>query len=180
MTRRLRAGLTLLELVVALALFAMVALVITKVFLNVSDVQRKIYLDQNIEGDLRYAINVLADEAKKASLHGTECDSYCSGCLNKYFCTATGPGMPPFTKVCLNEGGSCVQYYLSGGQLVVQRASATYTITSTDVVIDKLEFKTDLVDATEKGNTLEVFARAKNKEADGNPMLFQTAITNNP
>ncbi len=176
-TYRTKTGLTLIELLVALALFAVVTLIVTKVFMNVTDVQRRIYQDQNLEGDLRYAVNVLSDEAQRAKIHSTECDSYCTACSGKFFCL----GISTSSVVCLAaQDNSCVQYYQSNGQLIVQRGAQTYAITSSDVTLESLVFKHDLLDAAQNGNSLEIFARVKNKDAGGGSLVYQTALTKNP
>lgn len=172
-------GLTLLELVVALALFAILILAITRVFLNVSDVQQRVYQDQNIESDLRYGIGVLVDEAKKGKPHSSDvCQgTTLTGCTGKYFCMLGGSSDKVFLR---DKSDNCVQYYLSNGQLMVQRGAQIYTLTSSDIVLDILQFDVNLVDAPQSGNSLMVFAKARTREVGGPNILYQTAVTNNP
>jgi prepilin-type N-terminal cleavage/methylation domain-containing protein len=177
----LRRGLTLLELITAVALFAVITLAVTKVFLSVSDVQRKIYQDQNLEGDLRYAMNVLFEEAKEAKMFSTDrCGATgCVGCNNKYFCTPAGDN----TTLCMqNQHGDCISYFLENGQLVVQRDTQKYTLTSNEVTMESLKFNTAILEAfqSQNGRTVEIFAKIKNKESDGASLLYQTAITKTP
>lgn len=130
-------GLTLMELVVSISLFAILILVATKTFTKITDIQNRTKDEQNIEGDLRYATGVFMDEARNALLHESP-DSTCggAGCTGVYFCTDAGGD----TLYLRDKNNICVTYSLINNNLVVNRGGTTYTITSNDVVVNSVKF----------------------------------------
>lgn len=168
-------GLTLLELIVAIGLFAILTLAVTRIYLRVVDVQQKINEEQNLEGDLRYAINILTSEAQASQINTgavTGCVSCVdTSCNGKFFCTNSTKD-----RLCLiDKSNNCVQYYLTSEQLIVQRGSATqYAITSKDIAINQLVFEVG-----SQGNYVVVKTSLKSKEVKPQNLVYQTTISNN-
>ncbi|NCN25104.1 hypothetical protein COT94_00655 [Candidatus Falkowbacteria bacterium CG10_big_fil_rev_8_21_14_0_10_37_14] len=170
-------ALTLIELIVAVSLFAILALAITRVFLRVMDVQDKITNQQNLEGDLRYALGVLTDETKKSKKFiAAECSAYCSCSSDTYFCVnSVAPGIK--NKLCvLDNKDVCVQYYVTNGRLIAQRLASVYTITSADIFINKIYFDT----LTSNSSTVAIRLSATSTKNANESVYYQTAITNTP
>lgn len=167
----LKPALTLLELVVAVSLFAILTLAATRVFLRVMDVQGKMQEQQTLEGDFRYAINVFVDEVNKAKIYNTStctCDGYAGCDAAAYFCQYN-------SHLCLTDANNtCIEYFLSGNQLQVKRAAATYTITSRDIVIDNLSF---VIAAPTSTKSVSLRAKLRANENNGETMFYQTTIT---
>ncbi len=163
-------GLTLMELLVALGLAAVLILVATRTFTKVSDIQDRTRDLQNIEGDLRYAMNVFADEVKYAKPHPAA-DVPCggAGCSNVYFCVT---GSAPQVLWLRDRNNVCVSYSLVGSNLTVTRGGNSYTITSDDVSVSAANF---LVSAL--GDRVLVQLRAAGSTDYNKTINYQTAIT---
>lgn len=165
-------GLTLLELVVSVALFAVLILVATRTFTKITDIQNRTKDEQNIEGDLRYAMGVFTDEVRAASLHlpgePAPCDTV-AACNYVYYCVNDAKD----TLYIRDKNNTCVSYYRSAGKsLVVERGGTTYTITSADVTVDSLKF---LPSALSDRILVEIKAHGS---TDYNKSIsYQTAIT---
>ena len=162
-------GLTLVELIVAISLFAVITLVSTRTFTKVTEIQDRTKDLQNIEGDLRYAMGVFSDELSYASL---QTDSSCggSGCNGKFYCiTGTAPGQTLWLR---DKNNVCVKYVLSGTNLMVSRGGTSYTITSDDVSVSALTFSTSTA-----GDRVLVQLRATGSAEYNKSINYQTAIT---
>jgi prepilin-type N-terminal cleavage/methylation domain-containing protein len=158
-----RPGLTLLELAVALSLFAVLALVATKAFTKVNDIQNQNRDLQNLEGDLRYAMNVFIDETRNASL---QTDNGCGSCSGKYYCVVGG------SLYLRDKNNNCVIYSLSGTSLQVMRGATTYVITSSDIKISTLNFSVSSL------SDRVLIQLAASGSTDYNKVIsYQTAIT---
>jgi type II secretory pathway pseudopilin PulG len=163
-------GLTLLELVVAVSLFAILILVATKTFTKITDIQNRTKDEQNIEGDLRYAMGVFVDEVRVASKHPTG-ESTCAAdgtCVGKYYCTSADN----ITLYLRDTNNLCVTYTLTNGQLVVSRNGTNYTITSDDVTVDSLQFLPSAL-----SDRILIKLKASGASDYNKSISYQTAIT---
>lgn len=164
-------GLTLLELVVSISLFAILILVATKTFTRITDIQNRTKDEQNIEGDLRYAMGVFADEARTATLHQTA-DLGCGGmtCSGVYFCTDASND----TLYLRDKNNICVKYHITASNsLVVERGLNTYTITSDDVIVNSVKFLPSSLN-----DRILVQLKATGASDYSKSISYQTAITN--
>lgn len=165
-------GLTLLELVVSVSLFAILILVATKTFTRITDIQNRTKDEQNIEGDLRYAMGVFTDEARTATVHPTPelmCGAGIPSCAGHYFCTNPTND----TLYLIDKNNVCVTYNVSGNNLVVKRGSTTYTITSNDVIVNSVKFLPSSLN-----DRILVQLKATGASDYGKSISYQTAITN--
>jgi prepilin-type N-terminal cleavage/methylation domain-containing protein len=162
-------GLTLVELIVAISLFAVITLVSTRTFTKVTEIQDRTKDLQNIEGDLRYAMGVFSDELSYAILQtDTSCGG--SGCNGKFYCiTGTAPSQTLWLR---DKNNVCVKYALSGTNLLVSRGGTSYAITSDDVSISALAFATSTA-----GDRVLVQLRATGSAEYNKSINYQTAIT---
>lgn len=163
-------GLTLLELVVSVSLFAVLILVATKTFTKITDIQNRTKDEQNIEGDLRYAMGVFVDEVRAASKHVGPADTTCGGdvCNNVYFC------LNPTNDLLYVRDANyiCVMYYLENGRLVVNRGGTSYTITSDDVTVNSLKFLPSAL-----SDRVLIKLKASGASDYNKSISYQTAIT---
>lgn len=165
-------GLTLMELVVSISLFAVIILIATKTFTKITDIQNRTKDEQNIEGDLRYAMGVFVDEVRAASLHqALDIDCGTTVCNSTYFCTLNAN-----TVLYLRDKNNvCVRYYKSGNSLVVERGGTTYTITSNDVTVDSVKFLPSAL-----SDRILVQLKAHGSSDYNKSISYQTAITSTP
>jgi len=159
------AALTLMELVVAISLLALIALVATKVFAKVTEVQERNRDLQNIEGDLRYAVGVFNDEVKGATL---QADNGCGTCSGKYFCVSLAGVL-----YLRDKNNVCVTYGLNGSALRVNRGGTNYDITSNDITVSVLTF---VVSGATNDRVL-VQLRATGDSQYNKTINYQTALT---
>jgi type II secretory pathway pseudopilin PulG len=162
-------GLTLLELVVSVSLFAILILVATKTFTKITDIQNRTKNEQNIEGDLRYAMGVFVDEVRAASKHSSA-ESLCpsSACANKYYCTDDGNN----TLYLRDINDICVTYTLTNNHVVVTRGGTSYTITSDDVTVNSLQFLPSAL-----SDRVLIKLKASGASDYNKSISYQTAIT---
>lgn len=129
-------GFTLIEMLVAVAIFGTMASVAAGVLLNVSDAQRKILALRVAHDNLNYALDVIGKEIRTGRSY--HCASDIS--LQPVDCPSGGSS---FT--FLNASSQTVTYRLSAQRLEVSKnAGATWQyLTSSDlVIIDEFSFYT--------------------------------------
>lgn len=161
-------GLTLLELVVTVALFAIMSLVITRLYLQVLSAQDRILDEQNIISDLNYATAIFLDDARRASVHmNFTCDS--TPCTDgQYFCTVSN-------RACLTGRNlSQVDYYNNGGVMTADLALVNhYAITSTDVTVNSMTLQT----SGSAGDQIEIKIKASGNNQYNQSIFYQNYIT---
>lgn len=107
---------TLIELMIAIALFMTVMVVATGLFSRAADTQGKAVAIKNLQEGMDYSLNLIKKEAEGAKpLNG--CGTSCSG--NNYFCLSTG------TLYLRNKNDQCVKYFLNTDSSGVQRLAVT-------------------------------------------------------
>lgn len=128
--KQLSQGFTLVELIVAAALFATVIAVSVNLFILTL---RKPLIEvdnQHLQEEVSYLFELLANKMTTATI---DYDSY-GGTLTN-----------PVTDLYLNEEGVIMRYYLSGGQIMQEDVAATTstpvtTTSNNDVLIDSVRF----------------------------------------
>jgi prepilin-type N-terminal cleavage/methylation domain-containing protein len=152
-------GFSLIEMVVAVSLFALVNVVMTNIFQNVIEGQRSAVAAQNIQESMRYTLEVMSKEIRTAKklASPTECDTTLgmvmasSNSINKVFNQTDGNSILYFK----NKNNECVVYYLLDGQLKVIHDAAPYgdldeendyqvSSTPDEIIVSNLHF--DVVD----------------------------------
>lgn len=123
-------GVTLLELIVALSLFSLIALSATQIFNTVVKAQRQIIYSQNMQKDMRFIMEVMTKEIRMAQV---DQDGTCVDANKVYY---TDGDRLDF----LNVDGDCVRYYEDEGRLMLRRNGDTEAVTSEEVEIESLEF----------------------------------------
>ena len=164
-------GTSLLELLVALSLFAMIILSATSIFKAVIDGQRNSISAQNVQESLRYALEKFNREMRMAQISNTDCQAFISpagSAQYKVFNTDDDRTKLYFK----NKDGKCVSYYLDNNRLKVNLQGAGYGgatasnyITPPEVIISRLivYVKDDLIGAfhsQQPSVTLSIRAKA--------------------
>ncbi|HRH21664.1 MAG TPA: type II secretion system protein [bacterium] len=165
-------ALTLLELVVTVALFAILTLSITKLYIQVLSAQDRILDEQNIIADLNYASSVFIDEAKRSALQvvpASGCgDTAAVNCQNKYFCAASD-----LSKACMmNKGLVRINYYTDTGLFKATRGGSIYSITSSDI-----SFSATKLEPNSSGDQLNVQIKASGDNQYQQEIFYQNYIT---
>jgi prepilin-type N-terminal cleavage/methylation domain-containing protein len=109
-------GVTLLELMVSVSLFAITIMLASGMFSSVINSQRKAIASQDSQENIRYSFERISKEirmARKDTAHSCISDG------NIYWTSADRSELK-----FLNYRGQCVRYYLSGGRLMVDNAVA--------------------------------------------------------
>jgi len=163
-------GLTLLELVVTVALFAILTLVITKLYIQVLSAQDRILDEQNLVADLNYATSVFMDESRRASMQMAPfpCTGALPSCQNKFFCSAPGD----VTACMVSAGVNPVNYYNDQGIFKVMRVTPIYAITSSDITINSMKLQADT-----DGQQLRIQFKASGNNQYGQSIYYQNYIT---
>lgn len=169
-------GTTLMELLVAVSIFAVIILSATQIFQFVIEGQRNAVASQNLQENLRYIFEVMSREIRSAKSYdgGKNC------------------GIAPTNKIYNtninalyfeNKDEDCVVYKLEDGRLNVKRGDfSEIPITPNEIIIDKLLF--DIVDnainessITQPSVRITITARAVGKKMHEQITKIQTTIT---
>lgn len=105
-------GVSLLELIVAISLFTALMLSATGIFKMVVDGQRNAVSAQNVQENMRYALEKISKEIRMAKSGNADC---LSAAVNKVFNTASSSSELYFK----NKDGQCLAYYLENGRLKI-------------------------------------------------------------
>ncbi|MFH1523314.1 MAG: prepilin-type N-terminal cleavage/methylation domain-containing protein [Patescibacteria group bacterium] len=189
--RKNNKGATLLEMLVAVALFSVTMLSATQIFSMVVEGQRNSIAAQNIQENMRYAFETMAKEIRMArGAHGgSSCDLSPVGTTAfKVFNTSESMEASNFGDELYfeNKNGDCVRYYLEDdagiSRLKVDRDINSAFITPDDLNLEKLLFYIEDDEANEfheiqPSVTIMMEARAMRKEMHKQEMKIQTTIS---
>lgn len=129
-------GVSLIELVVSITLFSVLILSATQIFKMVIDGQRSSISAQNVQENMRYAMEKMSKEIRMAQISNKTCDS---AAINKVFNTADA-GRELYFK---NKNGECITYYLENNRLKIMVGAVTGFITPAKVEVSNLKFYID-------------------------------------
>lgn len=166
-------GFTLLELIVAVGVFAIVALSATSIFQKVVEGQRRAIAAQNTQESVRYVLETIAKEIRNAMPNDD----------SRYPVCASVGASDTFTIVSgvlyfKNQYGNCVSYKLDSGAFKISRAGAAFLpITPDNVQLSNLSFI--LKNSGQKAVTVAM--KIENNTSDARfklPLEIQTTISN--
>jgi type II secretory pathway pseudopilin PulG len=170
-------GTTLLEMLVAVALFSITILAATEIFQMVVEGQRSAVAAQNTQENMRYALEVMSKEIRMAQKSiGNECGPQLSGKVYN---------LQGSRLQFKNIYGECVEYQEQSLRLQIQRYLAgdppglTDYITPDEIEVSNLEF---IVIDDSLGNrqsmvTLKMDVEAVGKELHKSKIKIQTTIS---
>ncbi|MDO8593064.1 MAG: prepilin-type N-terminal cleavage/methylation domain-containing protein [bacterium] len=129
-------GVSLIELLVAVTLFAFLILAAAGIFKMVVDGQRNAISAQNIQENMRYALEKMSKEIRMAQISNTEC---LSTAVKKVFNITTD--INDNNKLYFkNQYGACVTYYLENNRLKVISGINSDFVTPDKIQVSNLRF----------------------------------------
>jgi type II secretory pathway component PulJ len=126
-------GTSLLEIIVAVALFTVIMLSATQIFKMIAESQRNALAAGNVQDNIRFAFEVISKEIRDAQRSDGSCFSL-SG-ENKIF-NLDGDDL-----YFMNKDSQCVMYELDNGRLKITRGSDAGYITPDEIEITNLNFQ---------------------------------------
>ncbi|MBU0647245.1 hypothetical protein KKC67_00310 [Patescibacteria group bacterium] len=149
-------GTTFLEIIVAVGIFSVTILLATSIFQSVSDGQRSAMVAQNIQEDVRYAMEIMSREIRMAQVFDeTKCFEEDQLTENRIYNTESNAQNQNQNQNGLyfkNEEGDCVKYFIKDNNLVKIKEGLTdliplisNKIISTKIIISNLKF--DIIDS---------------------------------
>jgi prepilin-type N-terminal cleavage/methylation domain-containing protein len=171
-------GVSLIELVVAIGLFAVVMLSATQIFKMVVDGQRNAVSAQNVQENIRYALEKMSKEIRTAQISNVNC--YAEA-VNKVFNTDAGGNKIYFK----NKDNNCVTYFLENNRLkttVVGSSIITNFVTPSKLEVSNLKFNVvdDLIGAFHSVQpyvTMSMDIRALGLAANQQKMKVQITVS---
>jgi len=166
-------GVTLLEMLVAVALFSVTILSATQIFKMVIEGQRNAIAAQNVQESMRYAFETMAKEIRMAQKD----DGSCAAAGHVYSTNVDNSEL-----YFINYHGDCVAYYLEYDgdipRLKVDRGLASAFVTPDEIKVSNLEFIVDdNVSAIQSIVTIKMDIEAVGKEMHKQTMKIQTTIS---
>lgn len=136
-------GISLIELVTAVAIFSLVMITVSGTFINAMKAQKTIIAKQSVAGNARYVMEFIAKEIKMAEVDALNLDlTFNDGAGNKL-----NAGNSPSSIVSfISFSGDKIKYSLSGGKILrsnittLSIADDNQPISSDEVSITDLKF----------------------------------------
>lgn len=167
-------GFSLIEVLVATALFAIISTATLDIFKLVIDSQRGAIATQNVEESLKYFLEVTAKEIRMAKRNMSNCSSFTNLKIYSVSSISTNADNLFF----LNYKGECVKYSLENGRFAITRENITDYISPAKIVIDELHFiLEDETGTRQSAVTMELVAHAPGKDSAKSMMRIQTTLT---
>lgn len=169
-----RAGFTLMEVMVSLAIFTVIILSATGIFKLVIDAQRKEISTQNVEESLKYFLEVVAKEMRSAQPG----DGNCGPAGQVFVATHNVYGDQLSFE---NFYGQCVKYAVQldaagNKRFYVLRGSQQDFISPAKVTIDSLRFYLSSGTSTQPMVTINIQAHASSGSSGITALGIQTTI----
>lgn len=156
-------GVTLLEMMVSVTLFAITILMATQIFKTVMEGQRQAIASQDMQESIRYAFERMGKEVRTAIKDPTGACNTAAGKV--YHADVSGDGV-----WFLNYKNKCIHYYVVNKRLAIQRgAEPMQYITPSNMTISKPIFQvTDNSDTVQAKllmrMQLEIIVKNKSKQ----------------
>jgi len=161
-------GTSLFEMIVSVALFAIIMVMATGIFKMVIEGQRNAIASQNTQESIRYAFEMMSKEMRMAQKDDGTCDSSDVYSVN-------GNSDILYFK---NYYGECVTYQLDGDRLKIIRGYNEGYITSSKVEVSDLKFFIQGDPSVSQPTvTMKIKVRAIGKEMHGQEIIMQTTIS---
>jgi len=128
-------GFTLVEMIIAIFIFAIVALVSTSTLLLLNDAQKKAFALRNVYDSMRFSLEILAKDIRTGTAF------HCGSSGNLALPQDCAGGASAFTYTSSGAGNPQVTYALNNGRIQKSvGAGAPGDVTLPEVVIDDLRF----------------------------------------
>jgi len=166
-------GATLVEIIVAVAIFSIVVLSATQIFKMVVEGQRNAIAAQSTPESMRYALEVMSKEIRMAQ---KAAPSECGGLSNKVFKVV---GDKLYLKNIHNQ---CVEYSLENdingiSRLKIDRDGISAYISPDEIKVSDLEFQVVESAGEQSSVVMKMTVRARGNDLHKSEMKIQTAIS---
>ncbi|MCX6800202.1 MAG: prepilin-type N-terminal cleavage/methylation domain-containing protein [Candidatus Falkowbacteria bacterium] len=136
-------GITLMEMLVAIAIFSVTIVSVTQIFILVLDGQQNALAARNIQENMRYAFEIMSKELRMARINtSTYLDP--NVCPDMSVGRVYDNGQFADTSAGLlrvrNYHDECVKYYLEDGRIKVDRDGVSAFLTPNEIRVNRLEF----------------------------------------
>ena len=168
-------GVTLLEMVVAVALFSVVVLSATEIFRIAIKSQHYAISAQNTQENTMYALEVMAKEVRMAQkVDGSDCTGLYNILDNRIYYVPSS-GELRFK----NFNNECVKYFLDDSRLKIGRNGVEGYITPDEIAISNLQFNIvdDLANNKQSKVTIKMDVKAVGKQEYEQVIKVQTTIS---
>lgn len=172
-------GMTLMELIVAVALFTIIMISTTSIFQLVIESQRNAIASQNLQEGMRYYLEIISKEIRMARRSDGVCPTNPPPSQVNRIYNIDGVNKLYFK----NKNNKCVSYYLSGGQLMIRKDANIATATPNELKINNISF--NIIDNTiiapptaiQPEVTINMDAEVIGKEMHKQKIKLQTTIS---
>ncbi len=170
MTKRLVAGFTLIESMVAVAIFALLIVSATDIFLSIIRSQRNTLSSKNAQESVSYALEVMTKELRMAKID----DGTCGAAESVYAVTEDGEQIK-----FRNYQDVCVTYSLEQGRLKIRRNNKEAYMTPDNIVISRLNFQANNLDIINQQPliTIRFVLNYLNTETGQQSLQVQTSVS---
>lgn len=167
---------SLIEVIVSVALFAVIMLSATEIFKLVVDSQRNALASQNVQESLKYFLEVMGKEIRMAQVNRGVCPDVPLSSVFVVTSDALGDALH-----FKNYYGQCVVYYLAadgdGQRFKISRNGLADFISPAKIRIDDLHFVLDDSVDTQPVVTINLRAHAIDQAQFKSDMTIQTSLT---
>lgn len=132
-------GVSLIELIAAVAIFSFLILLATQIFKMAVDGQRGSISAQNVQENMRYAMEKMSKEIRMAQISNHDCELILAPppvADYKVYNTAVSNTKLYFK----NKDGQCTAYYLENNRLKITAGGVTNYITPAKIEVSNLKF----------------------------------------
>ncbi len=167
----LKAGITLMEVIVSVTLFVLLMLSVTQIFQMVLISQRRSIATQNTQESLKYFFEVVSKEIRMAYRNDTDenqCPDIPAGAM---FAQASE------ILYLRNYHNECVQYYLADDRFMIKRADKeAQPITPNVIKVEDLQFIITEEVGKQPYVTINILAKARDEDLAEAEIRMQTTV----
>ncbi len=140
-------GYSLLEMIVAIAMFATIFLMVTSIYMSLLKSQRSVIATQTIQESMKFVLELISKEMRTAVKSNDSCAGVLGllsddglGLENKVYNTDSSSFASGEALYFKNSGGKCVAYYLNGDRLMINRDGVVLPVTPNELSLSNLDF----------------------------------------
>lgn len=164
------AGFTIVELLVSILLFSVMATITAGIFVRALEIERRSFSAQSIQENALAVFELMAKEIRVGNIAGPDSSSCTSNVLNMTVLNPDPPYDPPNVSVT---------YRLNSSSGVVERiyGGVTYFVSSDDIIFNSLKFCILNSGVDDQGARVTILASISNRVGKIITADLQTTIT---